>query len=189
MKVVKGDLSSMRTSASQVFDAEVADAEKAIAALDSFMGAIGPGTSLTGEAYNTIKGQLANYKSLMEQRKALANSMKSAISAAINSMSSYMEGYSELDTADLDDLEIKIENIKNQIASLQAQADNPKLSEETKSSASSSIVSYQGQLLELEEKFKKLDGLAGADGAAYGSLKNATSADLTSYGVSASSSV
>lgn len=40
MKVVKGDLSSMETSASQVFDAEVADAEKVIAALDSFMGAI-----------------------------------------------------------------------------------------------------------------------------------------------------
>ena len=189
MKVVKGDLSSMESSASQVFDAEVADAEKAIAALDSFMGAIGPGTSLTGEAYNTIKGQLANYKSLMEQRKALANSMKSSISAAISSMSSYMEGYSELDTADLDDLKTKIQNINDQITSLQGQLSDSDLSDSDKATINSSIASYQGQLPELEKKLKKLEGLAGADGAAYGSLKNATSADLTSYGVSASSSV
>lgn len=186
MKVVKGDLSSMETSASQVFDAEVADAEKAIAALDGFMGTIGPGTSLTGEAYNTIKGQLANYKSLMEQRKALANSMKSAISAAISSMSSYMEGYSELDTAELEDLQVKINNANTQISSLQSQLNNAELSDAEKGSISSSISDYQAQLEELKKKQDKLKNLSAADGSAYGSLAG-TITDLSAYGGTSSS--
>ena len=186
MKVVKGDLSSMETSASQVFDAEVADAEKVIAALDSFMGAIGPGTSLTGEAYNTIKGQLSSYKSLMEQRKALASSMKSAISSAISSMSSYMEGYSVLDTAELEDLQVKINNANTQISNLQSRLNNTELLDAEKGSISSLIGDYQAQLEELKKKQDKLKNLSSADGSAYGSLTGVIT-DLSAFGGTSSS--
>ena len=185
MKVVKGDLSSIKTSVSQALNAEVADAEKAIAALDSFMGAIGPGTKLTGEAYNTIKEQLANYKSLMEQRKTLASNMSSAVSSAISSMSSYMEGYSVLDTADLEDLQVKINNANTQISSLQNQLKRTELSDTEKGSISSSISDYQVQLEELKKKQDKLKNLSAADGAAYGSLISAIT-DLSVYGSTSS---
>lgn len=180
MKVVSGDLSAINTSAEKVFEAEVADAESAIKALDSFIGAIGPGTKLTGDAYNAIKAQLSSYKSLMVTRKALANSMKSAVASAVSSMSGYMEGYSELDTADLVDINSKITSAQSSIDSLRSQLNSSTLSNSDKLRINSSISSYNSTLAELEKKKEKLDGLSAADSSAYASLSSAI-AELSAY--------
>lgn len=180
MKVIKGDLSTIKTSAEKVFEAEVTDAESAIKALDSFIGAIGPGTKLTGDAYNAIKTQLSSYKSLMVTRKALANSMKSAVASAVSSMSGYMDGYSELDTADLDDINSKITSAQSSINSLRNQLDGSTLSNSDKLRINSLIGSYESTLTELNKKKEKLDGLSAADSSAYASLSGAI-ADLSAY--------
>lgn len=186
MKVTKGDLDAMKSSAGKVFDAEVSDAESAIAALNSFIGAIGPGTKLTGDAYNAIKAQLSSYKSLMEKRKTLASSMKSAVNSAVGSMSSYMEGYSELNTADLDDIKSKITSAQDNINNLKSQLDGSTLSNSEKLRINSSISSYDSTLAELNKKKEKLEGLGTADSSAYANLAGAIT-DLSAYSASAGS--
>lgn len=186
MKVVSGDLSTINTSVGQVFDAEIADAESVIKAIDSFMGEIGPGTKLTGDAYNAIKSKLSSYKSAMENRKVLASSMQSAVASAVSSMSSYMEGYSELDTADLEDINSKITSANSSINSLKNQLNSSTLSDSEKSNINSSINSYESTLVELRKKKKKLEGLSTADSSAYSSLAGAIT-DLTAYSSSTSS--
>ena len=183
MKVVKGDLSSIKT---QALNDEVADAEKAIEALDSFMGAIGPGTKLTGEAYNTIKEQLANYKSLMEQRKTLASNMKSAIDSALISMENYMEGYSELDTDELEDIKASISTAESSLSGAQSRLDDAGLTAREKGDIQSTINYYTNQLTELRNKKEKLDGLEDADSSAWAGLAD-VSGDLSALSIGSSS--
>ena len=122
MKVVKGDLTSMKASAAQVFAAEVTDANNIIKSLDEFISQVGVGTKLTGAAYEVIKSQLEEFKALMENRMTIATNMKSAIDSALSSMENYMEGYSELDTDELEEIETpsviedKAEEIKTTIS-------------------------------------------------------------------------
>lgn len=185
MKVISGDLSAVESSASQVFASEIADADNVIKAIDTFMGSIGPGTKLTGEAYNEIKNQLASYKSVMEKRKNLASSMQSSITAATSSMSGYMAGYSELDDAELPELETSIKNAESNITSLSSQLSNTKLTTAEKGSINGSINYWQDELKKLTKKKEKLEGLAGADSSAYSSLAGAIT-DLSALGTGSS---
>ena len=165
MKVVKGDLTSMKASAAQVFDAEVTDANNIIKSLDEFISQVGVGTKLTGAAYEVIKRQLEEFKTLMKNRMTIATNMKSAIDSALSSMENYMEGYGELDTDELEEIEANIS-----------------IAESSLSGANY----YTNLLTGLRKKKEKLVGLGAADSTAWAGLAD-VSGDLSALSIGSSS--
>lgn len=188
MKVVSGDLSAMKTSVSTVLVAEITDADNTIEALDNFINEIGPGTKLTGRAYDEIKEQLSSYREIMTKRKSLASNLKNSIDSAISSMNNYMGEYSELDDAELDDIIASIEQANSAIGTLKAQLADSALPDSEKGSIRSSISGYESTLSELRRKKEKLEGLGSADSTAWSTLADTVS-DLTAYGSSVSNVV
>ena len=186
MKVLKGDLGTVKASADKAFDAEVADAESIIAALDNFISVIGPGTTLSGTAYDVIKEQLENFKNLMGKRKSLASSMKSSVNAALASMESFMGGYSKLDTDDLTEIEASISSAETSISNLKPKLKKTGLSVSDKSVINGEINGYESTLTKLKEEKEKLDKLPAADAAAWGSLESAVT-DVSAFSSSSSS--
>ena len=172
MRVVKGDLTSMRASATTVFDSEIADADKIIKSLNNFIDQIGEGTKLTGIAYDYIKNQLEEQKALMEKRKTSAVNMKAAINSALSSMENYMEGYSELDTDDLAELETNISAAESSLSSAQSSLEDAELTAGEESTIRSTINYYTNLLVELRKKKEKLDGLGAADSSAWACLSD-----------------
>lgn len=186
MKVVKGDLTSMKASAAQVFETEVADANNIIKSLDEFISQVGAGTKLTGAAYEVIKSQLEEFKALMENRMTIATNMKSAIDSALSSMESYMEEYSELDTDELEEIEASISTAESSLSGAQSRLDDAGLTAGEKSDIQSTINYYTNLLIELRRKKEKLAGLGAADSSAWAGLAN-VSGDLSALSIGSSS--
>lgn len=183
MRVLKSDLDAVGSSVATAFAAEIADADKIIGILDNFMGDIGSGTKLTGRAYENIKSQLGEQKALMEKRRTLAQSMKEFIESAINSMGSYMSGYSKLDTDDLAEVEASIsaaESIINSIKNRLDKIDDNSTNDNIKGHIMATIGWYESELPELYRLKEKLIGLPNASAAAWGCLANAING-LTGY--------
>lgn len=188
MKVVKGDLTSMKASAAQVFAAEVKDAESVIIALNNFINEMGPGTKLTGKAYDAIKVELESFKSIMEKRKTLATNMKTSIDSAIGSMEGYMDGYDELDDSILTEIGNSITSANSTISNSRSSLKNTNLTDDEKKNINGTINSYESILQELEKKKEKLGGLGAADETAWASLST-TINDLSAYNTSMSSNL
>ena len=189
MKVLKGDLGTVKASADKAFDAEIADAESIIAALDNFISVIGPGTTLSGTAYDLIKEQLENFKNLMGKRKSLASSMKSSVNAALASMESFMGGYSKLDTDDLTEIEASISSAETSISDLKSKLNNiddNSTNDNMKGIIMGTIGGYEFKLSELYKWRDKLKGLPGASAGAWGCLSEAIGG-LTVYNSGSSS--
>ena len=188
MKVIKSELNTMKTSVGQVFDSEVKDADSIITALNNFINEMGPGTKLTGKAYDAIKVELESFKSIMEKRKTLATSMKTSIDSAIGSMEGYMDGYDELDDSILTEIGNSITSANSTISNSRSSLKNTNLTDDEKKNINGTINSYESILQELEKKKEKLGGLGAADETAWASLST-TINDLSVYNTSMSSNL
>ena len=186
MKVIKSELNTMKTSVGQVFDSEVKDAESVIIALNNFINEMGPGTELTGKAYDAIKVELESFKSIMEKRKTLATNMKTSIDSAIGSMEGYMDGYSELDTDELEEIEANISTAESSLSGAQSRLDDAGLTAGEKGDIQSTINYYTNLLIELRKKKEKLVGLGVADSSAWAGLAD-VSGDLSALSIGSSS--
>ena len=189
MRVLRSDLDAVGSSVAAAFDAEIADAEKIITVLDGFMSDIGSGTKLTGRAYENIKSQLGEQKALMEKRKTLALSMSKSIKSAIDSMGSYMSGYSKLDTDDLTEIEASISSAETSISNLKSKLNNiddDSTNDNMKGIIMGTIGGYEFKLSELYKWRDKLKELPGASAGAWGCLSEAIDG-LTVYNSGSSS--
>jgi hypothetical protein len=108
MKVVKADLDSFKKNL-KLFDKEISDSEKINNTLDSFTSDLS--NKFSGDAYKAISDKINVFKESNLARQKTSSELKSKISAALDSLSSYMDGYSYLDTEELDELKTKRANL------------------------------------------------------------------------------
>ncbi len=77
--------------------------------------------TLIGPGYNSIRNKMGLYQDALNKLSTISNNLKSNIIAANNFLLNAMEGYSELDTADLPELNQRIEQSKRILAILKTE--------------------------------------------------------------------
>lgn len=181
LKVYKSDLNCAQISS--LLDSDIQDTDKLIAELNSFVN--GTTQSLTGQAYNVAREEIASYIPILEQRKVAASEIKSAISSATSSLSGYMGPYDYLDDSNLEILENEISKIRASYENIKAEYtekyDKNFLTKAYLNHELSSINNQcASQIAPLQDEIEKIKGLAGADSAAYGCLSGLSSSSYKS---------
>ena len=175
-KVIASELSGGAiANAIALLENEAADTNKLKIALHSFIN--GTTETLKGPAYDAARKKAESYMTTLATRARLATELASSLQAALSSMSSYMDGYSELDDSKLPEIESQMSSIRATINQIIHNYNN---TEGSTGGYSSLIAPYEAQYQELEKLKQKLEGLAGADSAAYGKL-GSLAAEVTSY--------
>ncbi len=171
MLVNKSDLEAANSSKSiSNLTKDKEDAQAIIGAIQDFIS-----TSkdvLIGDSFDAIRNQLNNYSILMNTRIRAADSLIEAIKQANDSLATYMEGESKLDTDDYETFKAEYDSACRAVESLTSQINNYDYD-----NATVSLESLRNARRAAEEKAKKykhlmelLEGLPGADGTAYGIL-------------------
>lgn len=176
LKVYKSDLNCAQISS--LLDSDIQDTDKLIAELNSFI--TGSTQTLTGQAYEVAREEIASYIPILEQRKTSANEIKNAILSATSSLSGYMGPYDYLDDSNLEILEREINNIRASYENIKAECSekyNKNILTQALLNHELSSISNQcaAQIAPLQDEIEKIKGLAGADSAAYGCLSNISS--------------
>ena len=113
--VLSGDLSgSAISSAFALLEAEVADTTNLINAIKSFIE--DSTTTLKGKSYDAARQKLGLYLADIKSRQSIATELATAISEGAASMAGYMEGYSKLDDAEIDEIEAEIRSLESKIS-------------------------------------------------------------------------
>lgn len=181
-KVISEELSSGTiTNLITLLENEASDTEVLKNAINRFV--TGTTTTLTGPAYDAARAKAQSYISLLITRARLARELSSAISVAVSEMSSFMNGYSELDdskladiTSELNSIKATIEQIKYNYYNTQSEDGASKLN----TGYSSLIAPYEAQYNELNKLREKLLYLAATDANAYGKLSQLCN-EVSSY--------
>lgn len=166
MKVVKGDLDSFKSVLS-LFDKEISDSEKMNSTIDSFISDLG--TKFSGSGFDSISEKMNVYKESNLSRGRASSELKSKISSALDSLSSYMEGYSYLDTDELDEIKNKRTACQTSYNNILSSINNTNDSS-ILSSLRSQLASIEAQLAEIDKLIDKLEGLPAADSAAFAGI-------------------
>lgn len=178
-KAIKGELSGGGiASAVAMLEAEAADTQNLISAINSFID--GTTTTLTGAGYDAARQKMALYLEDARSRQKIAAELASAITQGASSLAGYMGEYSILDDADIPEIESQIKTLESQIANARATLTSLESSsdESTRSSAASyaqQISAWEATKAELQKKLDRLIGLAGADASAFGAVSSAAS--------------
>ena len=166
MKVVKADLDSFKSFLS-LFDKEISDSQKINNTLDNFISELSK--KFSGAAFDEISNKINVYKECNLSREKTSSELKNKISQALDSLSTYMDGYSYLDTEELEALKTKRANCQtnyNNILSAINRADkNSNLS-----LLKSQLASLESQLQEIDKLIDKLEGLPAADASAFAGI-------------------
>lgn len=166
MRVVKADLDSFRSFLS-LFDKEMSDSQKINNTLDSFASDLS--RKFSGAAYDEIANKLTVYKESNLSREKTSSELKSKISAALDSLSSYMEGYSYLDTEELDALKVNRANCQANYNNILSAVNNSR-NNSNLSLLKSQLSSLAAQLQEIDKLIEKLEGLPAADASAFSGI-------------------
>lgn len=175
-KVLASELSGGAiANAIALLEGEKADTDKLKIALHSFIN--GTTEILTGPAYDAARKKAESYMSTLDTRSRLATELAASLQAALSSMAGYMDGYSELDDSKLPEIENQMSSIRATINQIIYNYNN---TQGSSGGYSSLIAPYEAQYQELDKLKQKLEGLAGADSAAYGKLGSLTG-QISSY--------
>lgn len=166
MKVVKADLDSFK-SFLNLFDKEITDSQKINNTLDNFTSVLS--NKFSGEVYDEVSKKIAVYKECNLSREKTSSELKSKISSALDSLSSYMEGYSYLDTEELDELKVKRTNCQTNYNNILS-AINSSTKDSNLSLLRSQLASLEVQLQEIDKLIEKLEGLSAADASAFAGI-------------------
>lgn len=166
MKVVKADLDSFKSFLT-LFDKEMSDCQKMNNTLDSFISELS--AKFSGAAFDSISEKITVYKECNLSREKTSSELKSKISSALDSLSSYMEGYSYLDTAELDSIKAKRAtceaNYNNILSAINNASKNTDLN-----SLRAQLSALEDQLIEIDKLIEKLEGLPAADASAFAGI-------------------
>lgn len=175
-KVIASELSGGAiANAIALLEGEAADTNKLKVALHAFIN--GTTEVLKGPAYDAAREKAQSYMTTLDTRSRLATELAASLQSALSSMSSYMDGYAELDDSKLPEIESQMNSVRATINQIIYNYNN---TEGSTGGYSSLIAPYEAQYKELEKLKQKLEGLAGADGAAFGKLGSLTS-EIASY--------
>lgn len=166
MKVVKADLDSFKSFLT-LFDKEISDSQKINNTLDSFTSELS--SKFSGAAYDEIAKKITVYKECNLSREKTSSELKSKISAALDSLSAYMEGYSYLDTEELESLKVQRTNLQTNYNNILS-AINRSNNSTNLSSLRSQLASLEVQLQEVDKLIEKLEGLPAADSSAFAGI-------------------
>lgn len=167
MKVVKADLDSFKSFLS-LFDKEMADSRKINNTLDSFTSDLS--RKFSGGAYDEIAKKIAVFKESNLSREKTSGELKSKISAALDSLSAYMDGYSYLDTEELDELKTKRANCQSNYNNILSAINSSNSNSTNLNSLRSQLASLEVQLQEIDKLIEKLEGLPAADASAFAGI-------------------
>ena len=167
MKVVKADLDSFK-SFLNLFDKEITDSQKINNTLDNFTSVLS--NKFSGEVYDEVSKKIAVYKECNLSREKTSSELKSKISSALDSLSSYMEGYSYLDTEELDELKVKRANCQTNYINILSAINSSTSKNSDLSLLRSQLDSLGVQLQEIDKLIEKLEGLPAADASAFAGI-------------------
>lgn len=166
MKVVKSDLDSFKKFLT-LFDKEISDSQKINNTIDSFISDLN--RKFSGPAYDSITEKINVYKECNLSRERTSGELKSKISSALDSLSAYMEGYTYLDTAELDSIRAKRNNCQTNYNNILS-AINSAGRDTDVSGLRSQLAALEAQLKELDKLIEKLEGLPAADASAFSGI-------------------
>ena len=179
-KVHKSELNCSQIQS--LLDSDVQETQKLIEAINSFVNE--STTTLTGDAYNTARSEMASYISILNERMKAANALKESLSSSTSSLSSYMGEYDYLDDADISIIESEIDSIVASYESMKAgwwsRHKNNFITRFIYNIKASSLDRQcASQIAPLKKELEKLKGLAGADASAYSKLVTAEQSNTT----------
>ena len=166
MRVVKADLDSFKSFLT-LFDKEMSDCQKMNNTLDSFISELS--AKFSGAAYDSISEKINVYKECNLSREKTSSELKSKITSALDSLSSYMEGYSYLDTAELDSIKAKRANCQANYNNILSAINNASRNTDL-SGLRSQFAALEAQLIEIDKLIEKLEGLPAADASAFAGI-------------------
>ena len=166
MRVVKADLDSFKSFLT-LFDKEMSDCQKMNNTLDSFISELS--AKFSGAAYDSISEKINVYKECNLSREKTSSELKSKITSALDSLSSYMEGYSYLDTAELDSIKAKRANCQANYNNILSAINNASRNTDL-SGLRSQLAALESQLIEIDKLIEKLEGLPAADASAFAGI-------------------
>lgn len=155
MKVIKSELTSLSTSASELFESEISDAQALKNAIDSFTSSIGTDGQFSGEVYEKIKSEMISYNETLEKRITIAQNLSDAITSAANNMAAAMD-------KDVFDYETELAALEEQLAAVEASIASYDEDETVPSSLYSQKSSIENEITKLNEKKEELEGLSSA---------------------------
>lgn len=176
--VLSGDLSgSAISSAVALLEAEVADTTNLINAINSFIE--DSTTTLKGKSYDAARQKLGLYLADIKSRQSIATELATAISEGAASMAGYMEGYSKLDDAEIDEIEAEIRSLESKISGARQTIYNINQSNENSENLVSvsyytqQISTWESAIEELKKELDKLVNLEAADSSAFSGVSGA----------------
>lgn len=176
--VLSGDLSgSAISSAVALLETEVADTTNLINAINSFIE--DSTTTLKGKSYDAARQKLGLYLADIKSRQSIATELATAISEGAASMAGYMEGYSKLDDAEIDEIEAEIRSLESKISGARQTIYNINQSNENSENLVSvsyytqQISTWESAIEELKKELDKLVNLEAADSSAFSGVSGA----------------
>lgn len=167
MRVVKSDLESFKSFLT-LFDKEISDSQKINNTLDNFTSELS--NKFSGAAFDEISKKINVYKECNLSREKTSSELKSKISSALDSLSSYMDGYSYLDTEELDELKVKRANCQTNYNNILNAINRANSKSTNLSLLRSQLASLEVQLQEIDKLIEKLEGLPAADASAFAGI-------------------
>ena len=166
-KVLSGDLSAANTNNMATFEYVIEVCTDLITQFNDFEG--DSPNVLIGGGYDAVRTKLELYINALNVVKSVCTNLISNIKNANNSMINYMEGYSELDDAQVPEYRRKLQEVKNYLDYL-ISINGTKDSNGNVIDVSSEIAAYT-QLYEiLKHYLELLEGLSGEDASLFDGL-------------------
>ena len=144
-------------------------------------------TTLVGPGYNSVRNKMGVYQTALSKVASISNNLKSNIITANNFFLNAMEGYDELNTADLPELDLRIKQSYRILAILKTEVTDYKTDKDGKKVACGShtigspqqISAYESLIKELEKLKEVLDKLEGNASAARGMISDSETDTLS----------
>ena len=157
-------------------------------------------TNLVGQGFNAIRDKMGLYQDALEKLATIADTFKANLVAANNAGLNAMQGYAELNTADVPELTERLHQANAILAILKTEVDDYEYNYTTQQyewvgrrtiGSPQSIAAYEGIVAELDKLLRVLHELPGKIGDAW-SILSATESDVGSFssainGISATS--
>lgn len=146
------------------------DTQKLIGALEDFISS--SSSELVGAAFDAVRQHIKGYIDVLQTRSKLSDSLIEAIKKANESLISYMDDQAILDTDELDSYRIKRDYAKAQYDYYigRIESYDPDTNSVSLSSLQENAAKYDAEYKKLNKIVTLLEGLPGADQAAYSDL-------------------
>lgn len=174
-KVYSADLSNANSSSMITQLEETSSSSSTVLSqLNSFIGE--SSSILMGNGYDAVRSKLSVYADAINKQKTICDNLSNNVKAANNVMLTFMDGYSYLDDAYIQDIEYSIEDVKSFLSWLRSYSEEKK----ARNGTDAEIAHWEGIQAELERKLDKLRKLDPTDKSSFAML-DTVSEDMMNF--------